>query len=228
MSNYANFNFDLNNNNLNYNPTTKSITNPITKSITKPTTNSTTKSITNPITKSKFITNDTPCENKPGYWLSTVTKADVIDNETLLITPAISSKDKIQMKLNDNFTPNDYNINYSNSLRKDNIEHTGFYYNTRDVGPGRGFGNLNISNDIRNGNASREDTHNFKEQREGQQLFDYQFQYLDRNFQDPNHLVMPIPRGGDMTRKQNQLTVNTMRDTNNKHDPLLSTIKFNY
>ena len=88
---------------------------------------------------------------------------------------------------------------------------------------------MNISNDIRNGDASRLDTKEFKEYKEAQQFFDYQFQYLDKNYQDPNHIVMPIPRGGESTRKQNQLSVNTMRNPNAlENDERTKTIKFNY
>jgi hypothetical protein len=41
---------------------------------------------------------------------------------------------------------------------------------------------------------------------------------------------MPIPRGGESTRKQNQLSVNTMRTPNvlDKDDERIKTIKFNY
>ena len=88
------------------------------------------------------------------------------------------------------------------------------------VGPGHGFGNLEISNDIRYGNSSRFDTKEFKEIRESSQLFDYQFQYLDKNFQDPNNIVMPIPRGGNTTREKTQLF---MKPSTN-----LSNINFTY
>jgi hypothetical protein len=184
----------------------------------------------NTFVKNKFFTRSDPSQDVPGHYKNILTKSDVIDNETDLLTPAINSKDKTQMKLKKYFHPSDYNLNYSDNLRKDNVQKTGFYYNNRDVGPGRGFGNLNISNDIRYGDASRNNTKEFKETKEAQQFFDYQFQYLDKNFQDPNHIVMPIPRGGESTRKQNQLSVNTMRSPNvlDKDDERIKTIKFNY
>ena len=87
---------------------------------------------------------------------------------------------------------------------------------------------MEVSNDIRYGGASRYDTKEFKEIKESQQFFDYQFQYLDRNFQDPSHIVMQIPRGGESTRKQNQLTVNTMRNDTSDYDERIKTVKFNY
>ena len=179
--------------------------------------------------KNKFFIRGDPSEDVPGHHKNIITKSDAIDCETDLITPSINSKDKTQLKLKNSFHPSDYNINYENILRKDKNQKTGFYYNNRDVGPGRGFGNLNISNDIRNGDASRHYTKEFKQEKEAQQFFDFQFQYLDRNFQDPNHVVMTIPRGGESTRKQNQLTVNTMRNPNPiENDERTRTIKFKY
>lgn len=179
--------------------------------------------------KSKFITNSNPNDKPHGYWSLDRTKSQSIDCESNLITPKINKKEKIQMKLNDEFSPSDYKIQYKNSLPTENCNLTDdFYYMNKDLGAGRGFGNLNISNDIRYGDASRYDTKQFKQTKESEQLFDYQFQYLDRNFQDPNHIVMSIPRGGESTRKQNQLHINTMREPTHDLDERLKTIKFNY
>jgi hypothetical protein len=159
--------------------------------------------------KIKFNYNCNPSENTPGHYLLKERKSQVIDNETYLLTPEISSKDKMQIILNDNIAPNNYEVNYSDNLKIDSDLDT--YFPTKFIGAGRGFGNLNIANDIRNGNASRKDFKQFKETKEGEQMFDYQFQYLTRNVQDPDHLVMSIPRGGESTRKQNQLLVNNIR-----------------
>ena len=103
-----------------------------------------------------------------------------------------------------------------------------FYYTNKNIGAGRGFGNLEISNDIRYGDASRVNTKEYKEKKESEQIFEYQFQYLDKNYQDPSHIVMPIPRGGEITRKQNQLVINTMRQNTNNYDDNTKTIKFDY
>jgi hypothetical protein len=180
--------------------------------------------------KTKFITRTNPIYDTHGYWISPTTKSDVIDKETNLITPSINSREKTQVKLSNNFNPKDYNLPYSNNYKDQFPEKNITYYTNKDEGAGRGFGNLDISNNMRQGDASRYDTKLFKQQKEGQQLFDYQFQYLDRNVQDPNHLVMPIPRGGEGTRKQNQLTVNTMRTINSSIDfeERIKTIKFDY
>jgi len=184
------------------------------------------------ISKDKFFVRGDPSQDVPGYHKMNQEKCQVIDNESKLLTPGVQTKDKTQVVLKKDFNPSDYSLNWEDDLRKFKTEKTGFYYNNRDVGPGRGFGNLVISNEIRNGDASRNDTKEYREKQEGQQMFDYQFQYLDRNFQDPNHIVMPIPRGGVQTRKQNQLSVNTMRTLQTRdqyEDPeITQTIKFNY
>ena len=138
---------------------------------------------------------------------------NIIDKESILLTPMIEDKEKTQLILSNILDPNNYSINYSNN-KKYNDDKFDFYYTNKDKGPGRGFGNLNISNDIRNCDQSRLNTKDYKKVQETKQLFDYQFQYLDKNFQDPNHIVMPIPRGGESTRNQTQLDINKYRMNN--------------
>ncbi len=178
--------------------------------------------------KNKFIVKDNFIDYNHGTWIMPESRQKVIDDETKLIVPDIISKDKTQIVLSNNLNPKDYTLNYSDRLSNNLDKSTDFYYMNANIGAGRGFGNLDTSTDIRNGNASRTDTKIFKETKESRQYFDYKFQYLERNFQDPNHIVMPIPRGGETTRKQNQLSVNTMRESNSQYDARLSTIKFNY
>jgi hypothetical protein len=156
--------------------------------------------------KEKFFTKNDPSKDVPGYYKMV----------NPLCTPFnynIQSKDKTQIVLKNEFNPLDYTLNYKNDMNPE--QNIGFYYNNKDIGPGRGFGNLNTSYEIRNGNSSRNNTKEYRDTQEKQQLFDYQIQYLNKNFQDPKHIVMEIPRGGEQTRKQNQLKVG-------------STINFNY
>lgn len=131
-----------------------------------------------------------------------------------------------------NYATFDLNDNTSTSLTNDNastnLPNDNFYYTNKNIGAGRGFGNLEVSNDIRYGDASRVNTKEYKEEKESKQTFEYQFQYLDKNFQDPKHIVMPIPRGGEITRKQNQLVINTMRQNTTNYDDTNKIIKFNY
>jgi len=144
-----------------------------------------------------------------------------IDNESKLITPIFEDKEKTQIVLSDTLDPKNYSLNYYDS-KKDTNNIIDFYYNNTNQGPGRGFGDLNISNDIRNCNQSRSNTKIFKKEQESKQIFEFQFQYLDKNFQDPNHIVMPIPRGGESTRTQKQLNINEHRINSN------APIVFNY
>jgi hypothetical protein len=190
------------------------------------------KTVNNKVFKDKFFVRGDPSEDVPGYHKMSQEKCQMIDNETNLLTPGIQTNDKIQVVLKEELDPYNYNINYKDGLKKYQTQKTDYYYNNKNVGPGRGFGNLNISNDIRNGDASRNDTKENNEKQEGQQMFDYTFQYLNKNFQDPNHIVMSIPRGGVQTRKQKQLSVDTMRTFDSKdqceHPELNQIIKFNY
>ena len=161
-------------------------------------------------TKEKYITRNGVIQTNTPQNI-----CNIIDDSSLLLKNT-DVKDNSLSKLNNNFITDEYELTYSNKLKKDYVQKTGFYYNNKDIGAGRGFGNLNISSDIRYGNSSRLDTKEFKEQLEGTNILDYQFQYLDRNFQDPNYLILPIPRGGTMTRKQNQVTINTNNKNNSE------------
>jgi len=151
--------------------------------------------------KKKFYEKETPYQYTPGYWQMKEKKKNLIDNETALLTPSINSRDKNNIELKKNLKPDDFTLPYLNTNNNKNID---FYYNNKDLGAGRGFGNLNISNEIRNSNSSRYDNPNFREYIENKQFFDYRFNYLDKNFQNPNNLILPFPRGGDTTRRLNQ------------------------
>jgi hypothetical protein len=139
--------------------------------------NDTSKKESNTITKEKFVSKENPTD----IWLSR-DKSSVIDRELNLKAPKVSTK-------------SDHKVESS------------FYYNNKTLEAGRGFGNLNISNDIRYGSASRLDTKEYKEKQESKQMLDFHFQYLDKDYQNPANLILPMPRGGDMTRKQSR-TVN--------------------
>jgi len=153
--------------------------------------------------KNKFTTNDIL---KDDYLISTQ-KSNVINEETILLTPNINKRDKTQIKLSTNFSPDNYNLLYCDSLH--NLNDTfNFYYNNKNIGAGRGFGNLNISNNIRNSQSTRKDSKEYKLIQEGIQMFDYQFNYIDNDIQNPKHVVMHFPRGGISTRKNINLNNN--------------------
>ena len=73
-----------------------------------------------------------------------------------------NTKSKSQFELNKELDPFNYDVNYKNTIRKDIKGSEEFiYYSPYDQGPGRGFGNLNVNNIIRNSDSSRKDTTNF-------------------------------------------------------------------
>jgi len=147
--------------------------------------------------KKKFTTNDQPFDNT---LLCTHFKSNIIDDESLLLTPSINKREKTQLKLSNNFSPDKYDLLYKDSLNTENDKFE-FYYNNKNIGAGRGFGNLNISNEIRNSLSTRKDSKENKFLQEGIQMFDYQFEYINNDYQNSDHIVMPIPRGGVSTRK---------------------------
>jgi len=128
---------------------------------------------------------------------------------------------------------NNYNINYDfddslikpifNSKGK-NTEHyeninlqnnTKFYYSHQTNVAGRGFGNLDTSNDIHFSNSSRNNSQEWKQYKEG--IIIDRFEYIDSNIQNPKHHVMnDIPRGGISTRKQNTTHIQNTLSRENK------------
>jgi len=136
-------------------------------------------------------------------------KAKFFDNKILsnyssqiLLTPTLPLVDIVATETNLTFDKN----NNNNNKNKRNLEiYEQSYYYPGDIGPGRGFGNLNISNEIRQGEQTRSETKLYKQNKEAEEMFDYQYQYLNKNYQDPTPIVMPIPRGGISTRKTNNI-----------------------
>ena len=93
--------------------------------------------------------------------------------------------------------PFDYGI----ELKADNIrkvkQYTSYYGN--HYGPGKGFGNFNVSNDIRNGQFTRLSNDDFHLKQESN--INDRRHILFKNYQDPKNLILPFPRGGEITRK---------------------------
>lgn len=191
------------------------------------------KVISNNITnqKSKFITKTDPSVDVPGHYNLNQKKSQIIDNETNLLTPNINEKHKTQFVLKKNLNPFNFEVDYKDNLNNQPKEPETYfsgYYN----GPGRGFGNLDIANDVRQSNSSRDTTKENREKLESHQMYDMRFQFLNKNVQDPNHIVMPIPRGGIQTRKESQLLVNANRTVYTKNQymnqDIIKTVNFNY
>lgn len=132
----------------------------------------------------------------PGFW-AYHNKSDLIDNESDLKKPCVLNRQKTKMELTQSLHPNNYEIPVSNVLKSKNQGK--MYLPAYDTSPGRGFGNLNVSNTIRLGDNTRLETRNNKANKEGEIIERWAF--IDNRFQNPNHVVMPMIRGGESTRK---------------------------
>lgn len=123
-----------------------------------------------------------------------------IDDESFLLLPRMNSKQKAKVELKDTMHPNDYSID----LKYDTINKTKTYtsYYGDHYGPGKGFGNSIVSNEIRTGLSSRDDIEKFNQTIESK--IDGPRDILFKNYQNPNNLILPFPRGGENTRKSVQ------------------------
>jgi len=121
-----------------------------------------------------------------------------IESETILKLIPLDCKKKNKIILKKFLHPTDYQIKYK--IKKNNICHEKNRYDGQDFGPGRGFGNLNINNEIRNGINTRADNNNFKKKSEKE--INNRFNFLDKNYQNINNIIFPYTRGGEITRKQ--------------------------
>lgn len=114
-----------------------------------------------------------------------------VDKESYLLHSQHESKKK-----GDNYdTPVNREIKYGNHF-----------------GPGRGHGNAEINNFIRNSECSRLTNNEFNLERESEigGIRDI----LMKNPQNVNNIILPFPRGGESTRK----SVNSHEDDNKKFE----------
>jgi hypothetical protein len=119
-------------------------------------------------------------------------------SKTELLKPEITNKRKIKLELTKQLNPNIFDRPITNMSKEKNSNIC--YYPPQEKGAGHGFGNLSISNQIRFGDNTRMDTKVFKANKESQ-LID-RWDFIDDRYQNPNNLVMQLPRGGDSTRSQ--------------------------
>jgi len=145
--------------------------------------------------KTKFIENLEIKINKQPYY--------DIDNMTIdindILKETYNSKNKSGVELKDNLDPYNYEISYFNRIKKDAKGQEFIYYSPYDQGPGRGFGNLNVNNNIRKSESSRKTTEDFRLFRESE-IID-RFDFIDNRYMKPQNVVFPYPRSGDTTRK---------------------------
>ena len=158
--------------------------------------------------KNKFYENNNNELNKQHHYDYKLTNNNNCVQTTI--------KNKSSFELTDHLDPYDYNISYENKIKKDlKGEESFVYYSPYNQGPGRGFGNLNITNMIRKSQSSRNDTEDFKLYKESE-IID-RFDYLDNRFSNPNNLVFPFPRSGQNTRKNSEKLVEKSENINEYH-----------
>ena len=115
-------------------------------------------------------------------------KAKFFDNKILsnyssqiLLTPTLPLVDIVATETNLTFDKN----NNNNNKNKRNLEiYEQSYYYPGDIGPGRGFGNLNISNEIRQGEQTRSETKLYKQNKEAEEMFDMCEENCENEFGD--------------------------------------------
>ena len=141
-------------------------------------------------------------KDTPGFWDYQSSKKNNIDDESFLLLPKNISKKNMRKKISEEIEDS---YNQFNQVQGP----IGSKFNA-----GRGFGNLDVSNDIRFGINSRSDFDKFKKKRE--ELVQDRFEYLDRNFQNPKNIILPFPRGGEITRSK--VIIQDIEANKNKHN----------
>ena len=121
-----------------------------------------------------------------------------VELETKLRNSESTNKVKQMIKLDED--KDNKGKDYRNfSLRSEKVRETlnhGDYVNNGYKGNGRGFGDVNVSQDLRYGQSSRED----KKTARSHDLKDLKFNNIVRSFNDEDNVVLPFPRGGIDTR----------------------------
>jgi hypothetical protein len=162
--------------------------------------------------KIKYITN-------PNKLISTSTNSssyvgNPVDIESYLRNSETSIKNKTSIQLNSDLSPNNFSVLYSNKLRKNNRnknnknnKNNNFTLTEPYKGPGRGGGNITISDDIRFGVDTRRYNEEYRNINES--TITDRFQIIDSDIQDPKNVVLPFPRGGVQTRDNKKLVNNS-------------------
>lgn len=78
------------------------------------------------------------------------------------------------------------------------------------TGPGRGMGDVSISDNTRFGVDTRRYNEEFRNINESTILD--RFDFLDKDFQNPSNIVLPFPQGGVQTRDNKKLIKHTKKN----------------
>lgn len=149
------------------------------------------------------------------------------NSDNLLLKPIFNSKYNNKVELSD-LDPIHSNYEIKNKIITDtvNLPSKSIMFDYQNISAGRGFSNLNLSDDIYS-KSSRNDNDMFKRKQEGTTIS--RFAYLHRNIQDPRNIVLDdLPRGGECTRKQDPIKIDTMRHLNVNTNTPANNIIFDY
>ena len=124
-------------------------------------------------------------------------KSNFIEHENNLIMASDSSSSCKNLYEYEDLNQQSYNTPLK--ISEINIRKQFTNYHGHHTGPGKGFGNLSISNNIRQGSSTRLDNTEIKIKKETQ--INERFDLIDKNFQNPHNLILPFARGGEITRK---------------------------
>ena len=115
-------------------------------------------------------------------------KGEIIQEESFLLLPRVNSKKKTKIELKDTMHPQDFNV----ELKSENIKKTKQYdpYYGNHYGPGRGFGNMDMNNDIRKGEFTRLSNDDYFKRQES--IINDRSEFLSKNYQDPKNLILPF------------------------------------
>ena len=124
--------------------------------------------------------------------LSNINYGDSVNKESLLIKSSLSSNKKSEKE----------------EILSKEITYGAFF------GDKKGQNNQDVDNFLRNGESSRLSNNEYLIDRESS--INDRSDFLNKNFQDPKNIVLPFPRGGEITRQQTQLVENNNQDSTNK------------
>ncbi|VVU94936.1 hypothetical protein CPAV1605_661 [seawater metagenome] len=159
--------------------------------------------------KIKYFNNNTRNFNKPDCKCGP--NDDPIDVESFLRNSSSQSRSKTSIELSQKFSPKTFDINYKDNrnqkfeqqFNRKNMVQPRYLNDKPYTGPGRGIGNLDISDNTRVGMDTRRYNEEYRNISEAEILD--RFHFIDNSIQDPNHIVLPFPQGGIQTRDNKKL-----------------------
>lgn len=166
--------------------------------------------------KKKFINNSGSNTFSHGVILpdkNSSFKQTNVEVDSFLRYPPNLFQNKTSVELKKNLDHNKFDILYSNRMNThpvNNDTNISIINDKPYIGAGRGIGDLDVSELVRTGQDTRRYNDQYREKQESNVID--RFHIIDKNYQDPNHIVMDIPRGGVQTRKNKKLIDETKKN----------------